>query len=245
VRRGGEAHDAFVVANLRLVVSIAKRYQRSGVPVLDLVQDGNIGLIYAVEKFDWRKGFKFSTYATWWIRQAIARGVANTARTVRLPSHIEARLSEYRRTRHELERQLGRAPTMSEVADALGVLENQVDEMLRFASEPQSLSQPLVHDSLLELGDLIEDEFAVSPCDAAMIAGVATEVTALLGVLHERERLILSLRYGLDCGQPRTLDEVGKHLHISRERVRQLESKALVKLRHAEHGTTARDLLDG
>jgi RNA polymerase sigma factor (sigma-70 family) len=245
VAEGSAAHEMFVLGNLRLVVSIARRYRVEGLALLDLIQEGNLGLIYAVEKFDWRKGFKFSTYATWWIRQAITRGVASSARTVRLPSHIEDRLTQHRRMGHELAAQYGRPPTSRELAASLALSEDQCDEMLRFASEPLSLSQSVVHDSSLELGDLVEDRGAPSPCETAMDGVLAVDITALLEVLDERERLILSLRYGLDRGEPRTLDEVGKHLHISRERVRQLEHRAMARLRHPDHVTTARELLHG
>ena len=245
VVEGRAAHDAFVHANLRLVVSIARRYRVQGLGVLDFIQDGNLGLIHAVEKFDWRKGFKFSTYATWWIRQAISRGVASSARTVRLPSHIEDRLTQYRRTRDELEGKLGRVPSVSEVAQAVSLSEPEVEEMLRFANEPLSLSQPLVRDSNLEFGDFIEDRHALSPCDTAMDGVVADNLMALLRVLDDRERLVLSMRYGLDRGEPLTLAEVGQHLNICRERVRQIEDRAMARLRHPDHATTARGLLDG
>jgi RNA polymerase sigma factor (sigma-70 family) len=245
VRRGREAHDAFVLANLRLVVSIAKRYQASGLPLLDLIQDGNIGLIHAVDKFDWRKGFKFSTYATWWIRQAIARGIANTARTIRLPVHADDRLIRLGRTRGDLEAKLGRTPSRWELAEALDVSATQLDEVMLFAVGPLSLSEPLGDDSAAELGDLIEDSSQVSPCDAAMNTVVAGEVTIMLGELNQHEQMIIAARFGLNHGEPRTLAQIGEQLELSRERVRQIETQALAKLRHPTNVNSARSLLDG
>jgi RNA polymerase sigma factor (sigma-70 family) len=243
-RRGAEAHDVFVQANLRLVVSIAKKYQASGLPLLDLVQDGNVGLIHAVEKFDWRKGFKFSTYATWWIRQAISRGIANTARTIRLPVHANDRLALLQRMRAELEAKLGRPATRAELADALDIPEAKVVDVMLFAVGPLSLSEPLGEDASAELGDLVEDHSQPSPCDAAILALLPAEVATLLSALDEREQRILSLRYGLDRGEPRTLEEVGEHLHLTRERIRQIEAKAMSKLRHPANPNFARSLLD-
>jgi len=244
VRRGAEAHDRFVLANLRLVVSIAKKYQASGVPLLDLIQDGNLGLIHSVEKFDWRKGFKFSTYATWWIRQAISRGIANSARTIRLPVHANDRLALLQRMRGDLEAKLGRPATRAEMADALDIPEAKVADVMLFAVGPLSLSEPLGEDSATELGDLVEDHSQPSPCDAAMLALLPAEVTTLLSALNDRERLIISLRYGLDRGEPRTLQEVGEQLHVTRERIRQIEAKAMSKLRHPANPNFVRSLLD-
>jgi RNA polymerase sigma factor (sigma-70 family) len=244
VRRGGEAHDLFVLANLRLVVSIAKRYRGSGVPLLDLIQEGNLGLIRAVDKFDWHKGFKFSTYATWWIRQAISRGIANTARTIRLPIHADHRLIALRRVRDDLETKLGRLPTRGELATALDVPEAKVAKVMQYTSGTLSLSEPL-GDSLTEFGDLIEDHSQPSPCDAALAGLLALEVNNLLSVLEEREQAIITLRYGLDCGEPHTLAEIGERFDLSRERVRQIETKAFAKLRHPANAEMARSLLDG
>ena len=243
-RRGAEAHDVFVQANLRLVVSIAKKYQASGLPLLDLVQDGNVGLIHAVEKFDWRKGFKFSTYATWWIRQAISRGIANSARTIRLPVHANDRLALLQRMRTELEAKLGRPATRAELADALDIPEAKVVDVMLFAVGPLSLSEPLGEDAAAELGDLVEDRTQPSPCDAAILALLPAEVTTLLSALDDREQRILSLRYGLDRGEPHTLEEVGAQLHLTRERIRQIEAKAMSKLRHPANPNFARSLLD-
>ena len=244
VRRGAAAHDVFVVANLRLVVSIAKKYQASGLPLLDLIQEGNLGLIHAVDKFDWRKGFKFSTYATWWIRQAISRGIANTSRSIRLPVHAGDRLAVLGRVGGDLEAKFGRAATRAEVAEALDITEAKVLDVLLFAVGPLSLSEPLGEDSATELGDLVEDHSQLSPCDAAVLALLPAEVTMLLSTLSERERLVISLRFGLDRGEPRTLEEVGVQVHLTRERIRQIEAKALSKLRHPANPNSARSLLD-
>jgi len=245
VRRGEAARQAFVNANLRLVVSIAKRYQASGLPLLDLVQEGNLGLMHAVEKFDWRKGFKFSTYATWWIRQAIQRGVANTARTIRLPVHAGDELARLQKTRTKLEAELGRTPTLHELAEALDTPEAKVTELLRHAAEPVSLSELVGEDGETELGDLIEDRSAESPFDAAASSLLANEVEKLLSILDEREREILRLRFGLDRGEPRTPEEVGALFSLTRERIRQIESKALARLRHPSADRGARELLAG
>jgi RNA polymerase sigma factor (sigma-70 family) len=244
-REGDQATERFVTANLRLVVSIAKRYQASELPLLDLVQEGNLGLIHAVEKFDWRRGFKFSTYATWWIRQAITRGIANSGRTVRLPVHAGDLAVRVTKTRGRLEGQLGRPPTTAELAADLGVAETKVTEILCYVTRTVSLSEPLRVDGDAELGDIVEDRAAVSPFDAAAAALLSREVAKMLLVLDDRERAILQLRFGLDRGEPRTLDEVGEYFNLTRERIRQIEARAMAKLRHPGLEHNAHDLLTG
>jgi RNA polymerase sigma factor (sigma-70 family) len=243
VRSGHEAHRSFVEANLRLVVSIAKRYQRSGVPLLDLIQEGNLGLIHAVDKFEWRRGFKFSTYATWWIRQSISRGIANTGRTVRLPIHVADRLAHLQNVRLELEARLGRRASIMELADELEVSPSKVSETLQIATEPLSLSQPVGEDGDAEIGDLVADRSAISPFEATVSALLPRDAARVLGKLSERERLVITLRFGLDRGEPRTLEEVGDHFQLTRERIRQIEAKALTKLRHPVFNVDVRDLI--
>jgi RNA polymerase sigma factor (sigma-70 family) len=245
IREGDGATETFVKANLRLVVSIAKRYQTTDLPLLDLVQDGNLGLIHAVEKFDWHKGFKFSTYATWWIRQAITRGVANSGRTMRLPVHAGELLKQVIKARGRLEGELSRRPTIAELAADLSVDREKVADILRHAAEPMSLSESRGDQGSTELGDLVADHTAVAPFDAAAVALLRDEVTKMLECLDDREREILRLRFGLDRGQPRTLDEVGAVFHLTRERIRQIEARAMSKLRHPSTDRGARELLTG
>ena len=241
--RARNAQVTFVSSNLRLVVFIAKRYQSSGLPLLDLVQEGNLGLIHAVEKFDWRKGFKFSTYATWWIRQAVTRGIANTGRAVRLPVNVADMLASVQQAQGFLESRFHRQPTMAEIGIEVGLPRQKVVEIMAYRSEPLSLSHPLLDDGAAELGDLVEDPGALMPFDEVAMSLLPGEVDRLLDALTDREEEIVRLRFGLSSEEPRTLEEIGERLNVSRERVRQIESRALSKLRNPVVDTGARHLL--
>jgi RNA polymerase sigma factor (sigma-70 family) len=243
ITAGDTAVETFTNANLRLVVSIAKKYQSAEMPLLDLVQEGNLGLIHAVEKFDWRKGFKFSTYATWWIRQAIGRGIDNSSRTIRLPVHAGDQIRRLLRVRSQMEGELGRLPTPAELSEAMQMPESQISELLQYGTEAVSLETPIGADGDTELADIVSDPFAPSPFETVAQNMLGSEIQRLLAPLDERERQILELRYGLDRGEPRTLEEVGAALNLTRERIRQIERSALSKLRHPSADNGAHDLL--
>jgi len=241
VRDGNRARSHLLVANLRLVVSLAKRYTGRGMPLLDLIQEGNLGLIRAVEKFDYTKGFKFSTYATWWIRQAVSRGMADQARTIRLPVHLVEQVNKLSRLKRELHQQLGRDATLDELAEESGIPADKISDLLDHARDPVSLDMPVGTDEEAPLGDFIEDTESVSAESAVVTGFMHRDIEKVLHTLDDRERDVVRMRYGLADGRPRTLDEIGRTFGISRERVRQIERDSMVKLRSDDRSEVLRE----
>ncbi len=234
IEMGGVAHGKLVQSNLRLVVALARRYVGRGMALLDLIQEGNVGLMRAVERFDYRRGFKFSTYATWWIRQAISRAIADQGRTIRMPIHVLDAVNKLTRTQRELTQVLGRAPSFEELAEDMDLEVTRVVELRRIAQDTVSLESPVGEDADGTLGDLVEDVDSERPADVATFSSLQDQLAAALEGLNDREREVLIMRFGLADGRTRTLEEVGSHFNVTRERIRQLETKALAKLRHPD-----------